>query len=124
MNEELQEALTQFLTASLNTVEKGATIAGEQIPLVLQEIVQWQICWSVVSVIGLISIIALMLYFCRFFYKKSILVRYSSEAGLASFFLGLGACACVVPLGFALFDLTKALVAPRLLILEYLKGML
>lgn len=124
MNEELVQALTQFLTASLNAVEKGATIAGEQIPLVLQEIVQWQVCWSLVGVIGLISLIALMLYFCRFFYKKSESDGRYSEAGLVSFFFGLGALGCVVPLGFALLDLTKALVAPRLVIIEFLQGML
>lgn len=124
MNEELQQALTQFLTASLNAVEKGATIAGEQIPLILQEIVQWQVCRSIVGVIGLLLLIAVMLYFCRFFYVKNEPKTHYSEAGVISFFLGVGALACVVPLGVVLFDLTKALVAPSLVIIEYLKGML
>lgn len=124
MNNELQEALTVFLTKSLDFVEKGVNMAGEQIPLVLQEIIQWRVCWSIVGVIGLLLLIAVMLYFCRFFYVKNETETHYSEAGVISFFLGVGALACVVPLGFVLFDLTKALVAPRLVIIDFLKGML
>ena len=124
MNNELQEALTAFLTKSLDAVEKGVNMAGEQIPLVLQEIIQWQVCWSIVGVIGLLLLIAVMLYFCRFFYVKNETENRYSEAGIISFFFGLGALACVVPLAFVLFDLIKALVAPRLVIIEFLKGML
>lgn len=126
MNEELQQALTQFLTASLNAVEKGATIAGEQIPLVLQEIVQWKIWSSAVGFVGFL-LLSIVLAIVGLKCLKRI------KPAIDEFYVPIGVCTSlcllIAPVMFLisceqLYRLIKVLTAPRLVIIEFLKGML
>ena len=126
MNEELQQALTQFLTASLNSVEKGATIAGEQIPLILQEIVQWKIASSAVGFVGFLLLSIVLAIVSLKCFKRM-------NPGTDEFYVPIGVCAviCLIisPVMFLisceqLYNLIKALTAPRLVIIEFLKGIL
>ena len=125
-NEELVQALTQFLTASLNAVEKGATIAGEQIPLVLQEIVQWKIASSAVGFVGFL-VLSIVLAIVGLKCLKRI------KPATDEFYAPIGACAVlcllIAPVMFLisceqLYRLIKVLTAPRLVIIEFLQGML
>lgn len=126
MNEELQQALTQFLTASLNAVEKGATIAGEQIPLILQEIVQWKIWSSAVGFVGFL-LLSIVLAIVALKCWKQI------NPGTDEFCVPIGACAVlcllIAPVMFLisceqLYRLIKVLTAPRLVLIEFLKGII
>lgn len=128
MNNELQEALTVFLTKSLDAVEKGVNMAGEQIPLVLQEIIQWELLSSSAGMVFcLVSAIGFI-----FFYKYTMREINKSERWTDRvFFLGAGAIASVILSVASLvyftvwtFAFIKALCTPRLVIIEFLKGML
>ena len=121
MNEELQQALAQFLTASLNTVEKGTAIAGEQIPLVLQEIVQWKITESAIASTTLFLFIIASCLMLRRIMRSFLNIEDKQN---------LGAFCVVVNIPFIVLffvkfmTLIKAITAPRLIIIEFLKGML
>lgn len=120
MNSELQEALTAFLVKSLDLVEKGANAAGEQIPLVLEEIVQWEIWGSGVGFVVAL-VIAICLAIVGRYCGKRAAIR---EEGWPMACSVLGAfVAFAISMG-NLYCLIKALTAPRLVIIEFLKGML
>lgn len=124
MNNELQEALTAFLTKSLDVVEKGVNMAGEQIPLVLQEIIQWEIWSSTIGfVIALIISVCLAIagWFCS---KRMRMIRDDFPFDLGAIVSFGGALlAFAISMG-NLYHMIKALTAPRLVIIEFLKGML
>ena len=42
MNEELKNQLSTFLAKALDVAEKGIEATGEQIPMILQEIIYWE----------------------------------------------------------------------------------
>lgn len=124
MNNELQEALTVFLTKSLDAVEKGVSAAGEQIPLVLQEIIQWEI-WSSATgfVIALISSVCLVIvgWYC---FKRTSMIEDDFPFALGTIFSFGGALLAFAISMDNLYHMIKALTAPRLVIIEFLKGML
>ena len=126
MNEELQQALTQFLTASLNAVEKGATIAGEQIPIVLQEIVQWKIASSAVGFVGFLLLSIVLAIVALKCWKQ---INPGTDEFCVPIGVCAGICSIISPVLFLmsceqLYNLIKVLTAPRLVIIEFLKGML
>ena len=122
MNEELKQQLTQFLAKALDVAEKGIDTTCEQIPMILQEIVSYQIVY------GITNFVLAVLFFILLF--ASIFISRWSEAkdnftllivGIAGSVLStLLTCVCFVESTI----LIKALVAPRLVILEYLEGLL
>lgn len=124
MNEELKNQLTQFLAKALNVAEKGIDTAGEQIPLVLQEIIQWQL-WSSIGFIALSAAISAFGFACAY-------CLYRAHKRIESFDYLFGSVmvslvALLVFLASLLFivpTIIKVLTAPRLVIIEYLKGLL
>ena len=122
MNEELKNQLAQFLEKTLDVVEKGIDTAGEQIPALLQEIVNYQIAYgvfcSVLAVLFFILIAISLLIARRGEDKDNFTLLITGISGfIISIFL-TGICFIEATV------LIKALSAPRLVILEYLKGLL
>lgn len=120
MNNELKQALTAFFTKSLDLVEKGVSVAGEQIPLVLQEIVKWEFVRNGIGAIFGFCLLLAVVWVARHAHRnadkegKILCWGWGTAFALVSFVIFL------IPLG----ECIKALVAPRLVIIEYLKGML
>ena len=122
MNEELKNQLSQFLAKALDVANKGIDTAGEQIPLVLQEIIYWQISSNTIFfAFGIIFLLVSYKIFCKIDLNKDfedpLLIMPKIMALIVTGVFSVAFIAC-------LFDLVKALVAPRLVILEYLKGLL
>lgn len=123
MNKELEQCLTQFINKALDVANKGIDTAGEQIPLILQEIIYWKVGISAFSIVSIVLIYIAMLFMMRKLYKYG--CHKKNDYVDAS--IGIAIVSSVFSLfGFFIFapDLIKALVAPRLVILEYLKGLL
>ena len=122
MNEELKQQLTQFLAKALDVAEKGINATGEQIPLILQEIVNYQTVYGVVNsvLIVLFLILGIILFFVARWGEDNdnfpVLAVGLVGSVISAFLSGV----CLVNATV----LIKALVAPRLVILEYLKGLL
>lgn len=124
MNEELKNQLTQFLEKALDVVNKGIDTAGEQIPALLQEIVYWQIGKNSFALL-----IAFVFCFTAFVFGLK-LIKYSKCSHDADEETsGIILITVSIIISFMTFAITginivQALVAPRLVILEYLKGLL
>lgn len=118
MNNELKQQLTQFLEKALNIAEQGV----DEIPFILQDIVNWQIMNGVTCLIlFILSLVALgiSIYFA---------VQGDKYDRSFSFIIGMigtlvFSLLCIVCIIESTI-LVKALVAPRLVIIDYLKGLL
>lgn len=121
MNEELKNQLAQFLEKALHVANKGIDTAGEQIPMILQEIVYWKMSLCLTGMFIAVAL-GIVLFFV---FKKC---REEAEGPCDK--LGFSTCMKVFPLlSFGAFllilpNFVKTLVAPRLVIIEYLKGLL
>lgn len=124
MNEELKNQLSTFLAKALDIAEKGIEATGEQIPMILQEIVQWEI-YS--NLIGFAFGVILAFVSCKFI-RKTLMYFEKGEDDpmliaptiIIAIITGVIAFPCLA----CVFDAVKAFVAPRLVIIEYLKGLL
>ena len=122
MNEELKNQLTQFLEKALDVVEKGIDTAGEQIPLILQEIIYWQISSN-----SILFVFGVILLFVAYKTARSINMEKDFDDPfiiLPKIVLLVASGIICLPLLACSLDAVKALVAPRLVIIEYLKGLL
>lgn len=121
MNEELKNQLTQFLAKALDVANKGIDTAGEQIPALLQEIVYWKMSLCLTGMFIAVTI-GLVLFFvfknCREVAKCTDCKEGFSICMRVFPLLSFGVLLLILP------NFIKALVAPRLVILEYLKGLL
>ena len=122
MNEELKNQLAQFLEKALDVANKGIDTAGEQIPALLQEIVNYQIAYGVfcsaLAVLFFI-LIAISFFIARWGEDKdnfTLIITGISGFIISTFLTSVCFIKAMV--------LIKALSAPRLVILEYLKGLL
>ena len=124
MNEELKNQMEMFISKALDIVEKGIDTAGEQIPLILQEIVYWQIGKN--SIALLIAFIICLIAFVSGYKLLKHFGRKNNEDGCA---VGVVLIIASILIFFTFFlttgmNIVQAIVAPRLVILDYLKGML
>lgn len=122
MNEELKNQLSTFLSKALDIAEKGIDTAGEQIPALLQEIVYWQISSN-----SILFVFGIILSFVAYKTARSINLEKDFDDPciiLSKAILLISSGIGCVPLLVCSLDAVKALVAPRLVILEYLKGLL
>lgn len=126
MDEQFKKILVQFLQLMLDGIQKGAEIAGQQIPLVLQEKLRydfaayciWGGFWLLV--IAVVWALAWLLIF-----KYSEVGRDRKEA--KAFMFPAASIITFFALIFAVWELQYALeiwIAPRVYILEWLKGMI
>jgi hypothetical protein len=124
MNEELKNQLSQFLAKALDVAEKGIDTAGEQIPALLQEIVQWQL-FSAIGFVALFTTISILGFaFSYYLYRDYKQTNYDDNlyisiiSAVVVLFIFFASLICNLPI------IIKVLTAPRLVILEYLKGLL
>ena len=124
MNEELKNQLTQFLAKALDVANKGIDTAGEQIPLVLQEIVYWKLYSNLIG-----FVLGIMLVFIFIKATRSLIANL--DKGVEDPLILMPRIIILIitlvpsfPLLLCGLDALKAFVAPRLVILEYLKGLL
>lgn len=124
MNKELEQCLTQFINKALDVANKGIDTAGEQIPLILQEIIQWQLL-SAIGFTALFTAISVLGFALSYYlYRKYKSLDFDDDLFIA-IIISIGSLAvfsasliCNLP------TIIKVLTAPRLVILEYLKGLL
>ena len=130
MNQELkdmtQEKLTQYLEVLENSVTTGAELAQQEIPLLAQEILNWEFYSHLIIGLSLLLVSFLISLVVRLIYKhyKNISHNGGSEEEVAMFLLGFSSALAA---GFGGFQLTLALkvvVAPRLVLLEYIGGLI
>lgn len=124
MNEELKQQLTQFLAKALDVANKGIDATGEQIPLILQEIVSWQL-WSSIGFLALFTSITVLGSVLSYYIYR----HYKRTYDVDSFFSFILVSVTTLFVFFAslIYNLPiilKVLIAPRLIILEYLQGLL
>lgn len=124
MKDELKNQLSTFLAKALDVAEKGIEATGEQIPMILQEIVQWKLYSNLIGFILGIVIAFVFIKTCRNLIANL-------DKGVEDPFILIPRIVVLVitivpifPLLLCVLDAVKALVAPRLVILEYLKGLL
>ena len=129
MNEELKNQLTQFLEKALDVVSKGIDTAGEQIPALLQEIVYWQLAYKISWLVFGFILLAATIYclkraFCLLKQASSYDIDIYWVAGTSLISGSIVFCFFGIVSLVEGFTFLKALVAPRLVIIEYLKGLL
>ena len=124
MNEELKNQLTQFLEKALDITNKGIEATGEQTPALLQEIIQWQL-FSSISYLVLFTTISIFGFILSYYLYKEYKRRECDEhiimlviSSFVSLFIFFASLLANLP------TLIKVLTSPRLVILEYLKGLL
>lgn len=121
MKEQLKEQLMASLGEVLTYVKAGAAMVGEQVPLILKEIIVWSMAQSAVGVIGL----GIGAYLCCRMAERDILDGDASR----TFPLGMifGTTLGMFCLGGAIVNLLtflKVWLAPRVFLIEYLRGMM
>lgn len=124
MNEELKNQLTQFLGKALDVANKGIDTAGEQIPMILQEIVQWQLL-SAIGFVALFTTISIFGFALSYLlYRKYKEINYDDDLFVSIIISLVSLSIFIASLLVNLPTIIKVLTAPRLVILEYLKGLL
>lgn len=121
MNEELKNQLSTFLAKALDVADKGIDTAGEQIPALLQEIVYCEL-WSSVGFIAMFITLSITLFFVANYLNKRCKEVEGAEDFSMLYMIALGIFFATLLVNVP--TIIKTLVAPRLVILEYLKGLL
>lgn len=124
MNEEAKKIALEYLQKLLQGLEKGVDFAGEQIPLVLQEIVAYGRFYSTICIVAAV----IVLIVGAFIYKK--IWNYSEDLvdGDKYPIRIIGGFVFSIAVGIPFFGLicnnfdkfAKSWVAPRLYLIEYL----
>lgn len=140
MEENLKQQLEQFALKMIAAMESGADFAAREIPLLVQEWLQWQIVYNSMLVVIFVIAAALVYYCCAVWMPNFVKTEDSSKSyydpkeveanyaaaqafgkiagSILAAFIGLG-CG-----GTSLFAVVKAILAPRVVILEWLRGMI
>lgn len=126
MNDEAKQQILERASEIMNYVatgiEKGGSFAVEQAPLVAQEII-W---WGIASGLLWMAFSAMCIAAIYWGIKKVIALDITDEPHgfFMCFFGGIGAMILAAVFANNVFQVAKASVAPRLYILEQLKGLL
>lgn len=126
MNEKLNEIGIESLDKLREYVESAEAFASEQIPLVLQEMLRWEICSTLFLILVNGIILSLILYLYRFVYKYMLPTfdpeKMSNDDRLGYFLGNLVSIAVVILFSGLLLEKIYHLVfvtcAPRLFLLE------
>ena len=121
MNEELKNQLSTFLAKALDVAEKGIESTGEQIPMILQEIVYWEMSQGFLCLLLAIPVAFLLKNLIKTTVKQ--FKKNEPDYILVGTF-AIITCTVLIGLIFMSSYIIKSLIAPRLVILEYLKGLL
>lgn len=134
LKERLKESAADLINWTEKAAGKGSDFIAEQAPLVVKEVLAWNI-WSSVVWIGIAaSVWVVLFWFWRYVIKLTKdWEEYTPRGGtsdrtagrIASFCLAAGwTIVSVLIISTQVMDITKAVVAPRLVILEMLKEVL
>jgi len=127
MNDEAKKVAVEYLQKLLAMLEKGADFAGEQIPLVLQEIVAYGQAYETFICVFSFLVMCIAPIFGWKWCKKYLSVC-ESGAEPAVLFVGLiPGIATIVALHLFFYnidDCLKAWFAPRLYVIEYLHDLI
>lgn len=123
MNEQAQQLITNAGEKVLEYLEAGEGFATEQAPLLAQEIVRWGVWWNVGEGLVWLIICIIASMSCIFWVKKhrrplddfALGKEARGVAALLSFFVA--ACTFFGMMSCA-YSASKALIAPRLYIIE------
>lgn len=124
MDETTKNALNAFLVNALELVQDAGKFAGEQIPIVLQEIIRYAIVAEALTIAVCLCFLTACFFFVKYCYKENTngrTIAYKCDGVLpwvptilvGSFSFGF--------LLASTYQLIFVLVAPRLYLLEYLK---
>ena len=119
MNEELKNQLAIFIGKALEVAEKGINTAGDQIPALLQEIVYREFITA-----GVLLLLACLLFVLTIFFYCIYRMNIEEEdplSGILALFSGAGTLFFA---SMAVITFLEAWWAPRLVIIDYLKGLL
>ncbi len=122
MNEQIQQEILKYLQAFQSGVEKAGTFTAEQAPLVVQEFIQWQIWGNLLEVLyfglGLFICYKLFLKLKKDLLEFVVKNKYSSGAEVLYVPLTIVALIFAMFFFYALSSAAKALVAPRVVVIE------
>ena len=134
MNDETKQLLGEYLKRLLEAAETGVDFAAEQIPLVIQEKLTFDLAvaevWMVVAVLSMVVFTitarwSLKKYKASKHPYKDHIQQYGVAEWLFATIPSIILVAVMVPVFLAnLFTVLKISFAPRLYILEWLRGML
>lgn len=123
MNQDLQKTLSTYLDTLLSTLKEGAAFASDQIPLVIQEKLHWDLAQASIG-IGLGLLLVALATWLSLTAKAWNEKDHYSDWG----FLVMAAAGCaVIGLPMIIINLLTFVqieVAPRLYILEWVQSML
>lgn len=130
----MDEKIATSLNELLGYVKATADFASEQAPLVAQEIVRWGIASSIVTMIHCVAFIGVAFVFARWMYPR-LVKEFAKGLSQQSDGLLVGGSAGMILAAtgtliafFSLVDavqaLVKAIVSPRLFVLERIMEML
>ena len=114
MNDELQKQIAEILKQALAAAQHGGRWLVGQLPDVLHELLTWTVAMGVLSIIGLIALVIFYFWVGKRAWKED------EFLGMMAF--GLGGLVATFPASFlmdSVLDGIKALIAPKLFLLEY-----
>lgn len=114
-----KDIVNSFLTELLEFSKDAGAFAKEQVPLVLQEYIAWGIASSIVLLLPFL----VMLFFSVRVWKWAVRVAEDSD-GFSIVAAFLYSIIMLPGLIINLLDLTKAIVAPRVYLIETLSGLI
>jgi hypothetical protein len=122
MDEQTKTLLAEYLKKLLQAAESGASFAAEQIPIIIQEKLAFDF-WVATMWIALCLVAGILVSIG--YYKINVKAEWDEDTTapttVAMFFVGV---TLLMILLFNLITIIKIQVAPRLYIVEWLKGML
>ena len=131
MNEQLQTALAQIITKSLETADKAEAFILAEMPNVVQQLLTWKFWDSIVRCVGGLSCYvagAGLVYLCYWLWKRSAEKdRYMSDVNSIPSTIGalIFLCCTWIPACF-LVNLTwlQIWVAPKVYLIEYASSLI
>lgn len=125
MNPDIVEKLNESAEKLLDYVEQTGDFVVEQAPLVVQEMITWGIThcvfWIIIVSIVLLPIIAICGYFFRIGVKDDWDFDYCIPSGMVG---GVSLIFWFLVIASNIYDLLYIYFAPRLFILDQLKGLI
>lgn len=133
MSEEMKQALEQFAARLLQEGTNAIDFTKEQVPLLVQEFLRWKVAESAMHVgVGVVLVlVALMLFKQAAKWIREELDSDSYDPPIKLFggiFAGIGGVILAGPMALTellyVFPLAKAIFAPRLVVLDFVRGLL
>lgn len=123
INDELKQRLLTSLDFIGEMTKKGATVAGEQIPLILQDIPRYGIAYHGVLALGFLTGFIIALVMLTKFYKASRDPKTHGDTEFGYGVLSVFSLLAVIGMSFGFFyqaqNVATAAFAPRIFIIQW-----